>query len=75
MDTLRLAFTTHTNACAGPTDAQSAGGVSCACTKLCRLAWRAATARRAARPACAPAGAGPIGAYGRTVWEDVLPYR
>eukprot|EP00955_Chlamydomonas_euryale_P012918 139502-Chlamydomonas_euryale.AAC.1 len=66
MDTLSLAFTTHTNACADPTDAKSAGGVLCACTKLCRLAWRAATVRRAAPPACAPTGAGPIGAYGRT---------
>eukprot|EP00955_Chlamydomonas_euryale_P009323 100046-Chlamydomonas_euryale.AAC.1 len=62
MDTLSLALPTHTNACAGPTDAKFTGGVSCACTKLCRLAWRAATVRWAARPACAPIGAGPIGA-------------
>eukprot|EP00955_Chlamydomonas_euryale_P062686 358445-Chlamydomonas_euryale.AAC.39 len=65
MDTLSLAFTTHTNECAGPTDAKSAGCVSCACTKLCRLAWRAATACRAASLACVPVVANPIGVYGR----------
>eukprot|EP00955_Chlamydomonas_euryale_P076528 362705-Chlamydomonas_euryale.AAC.10 len=43
MDTLSLAFTTQTNACAGPTDAKSAGGVSCACTKLVAKAAFVAT--------------------------------
>eukprot|EP00955_Chlamydomonas_euryale_P082184 363683-Chlamydomonas_euryale.AAC.2 len=73
MNTHSLAFTMYTNDYAGPTDAKSAGDVSCACMKLCRLAWTAATACRAARPGCAPIGAGPIEAKGRTVWPECSP--
>eukprot|EP00955_Chlamydomonas_euryale_P096347 365003-Chlamydomonas_euryale.AAC.7 len=43
---------------------EGVGRVPCACTKLCQLAWRAATACRAARPACTHIGAGWIGANG-----------
>eukprot|EP00955_Chlamydomonas_euryale_P056782 356549-Chlamydomonas_euryale.AAC.1 len=60
MDTLSLVFTTHTNACAGPTDAKSAG------------ALRALSLGGQRRPSTAPRAA-PGGCSHRTTVCDAAP--